>query len=519
MARLLEQLIARDPAREALVDDVGSTTWAELNRRVDRLVHALRERGLEPGSRVALLSGNRREFYEVLLACLHGAWTLVPVNWHLAPEEVAYVLDDAGAGAVVADGRFARLAADAVAMASARPRARALVVVGPAGDGFEAYEEVLAAAAAGEPADQAAGSVMYYTSGTTGHPKGVRYTAAEVGGSIDELAASVVRLPIALGVPSEGTTLVCGPAYHSAQLAFSQFPLLHGSRLVATHGFDAASVLNLLARHQVTNVHLVPTQFVRLLGLPDEQRAAFDPSALVQVFHGAAPCPPDVKRRMIEWWGPRITEYYGATETGFMSMASSQEWLARPGTVGRPTPTMEVAVVTDDGKVLGPGEEGQLWFRSRVGADFAYHNAPQKTEGAHLDGMMSVGDIGWADEEGYLYLSDRKIDMIISGGVNIYPAEIEGVLASHPSVQDVAVFGVPNDEFGEEVKAVVQPSAAAPAGPELAEALTAYAREHLAGFKVPRSVDFVDALPRTETGKLQKRILREPYWAGSGRRI
>ena len=517
MARLLAHLVTRDPARVALVDDVGSTTWEELDHRVDRLVHALRARGLESGDRVALVSGNRRELYEVLLACLHGAWTLVPVNWHLAAEEVAYVLDDAGAAAVVADGRFARLAADAVALASG-PR-RALLVVGPAADGFEAYEEVVASAAAGEPDGQAAGSVMYYTSGTTGHPKGVRYTASEVGGSIDELAESVVRLPIGLGIPSEGTTLVCGPAYHSAQLAFSQFPLLHGSRVVTTHGFDAASVLDLLTRHQITNVHLVPTQLIRLLGLADEVRAAFDPSALVQVFHGAAPCPPEVKRRMIEWWGPRITEYYGATETGFLSMASSQEWVERPGTVGRPTPTMEVAVVGDDGAILGPREEGQLWFRSRVGADFAYHNAPQKTDGAHLHGMMSVGDIGWADEEGYLYLSDRKIDMIISGGVNIYPAEIEGVLAAHPSVEDVAVFGVPNDEFGEEVKAVVQPTASASGSPELAEALTDYARQHLAGFKVPRSVDFVDALPRTETGKLQKRILREPYWAGSGRRI
>jgi long-chain acyl-CoA synthetase len=286
------------------------------------------------------------------------------------------------------------------------------------------------------------------------------------------------------------------------------------------HKFDPAEALAIIDGRRVTNTHLVPTQFVRLLRLPDDVKAGFTGESLRIVWHGAAPCPPEVKRRMIEWWGPKITEYYGATEGGVVSLCSSEEWLARPGTVGRPLPTCEVTIRDEQGAEVPTGTPGTIWIRSRTGQDFEYHNDPAKTAGAHLEpGVFTMGDVGFLDADGYLYLSDRKIDMIISGGVNIYPAEIEGVLAAHPAVRDAAVFGVPDEEFGEAVKAVVELHDGVADDEALRTELARHCRAHLAGYKVPRSFDVVDALPRHPTGKLYKRLLRDPYWAATGRAI
>jgi long-chain acyl-CoA synthetase len=323
-----------------------------------------------------------------------------------------------------------------------------------------------------------------------------------------------------LGMPEAGRTLLVGPVYHSAQWAFSFLPLLAGNAVVMRHGFDAEETLDLIDDHEITNIHLVPTQFVRLLRVDEERRERFDGSSLQAVWHGAAPCSPDTKRAMIAWWGEKISEYYGSTESAIISTISAAEWLERPGSLGQPLPNLEVRVVKEDGSVAAAGESGQLYFRNQMGTDFEYHKDPEKTKAAHLEpGVFSVGDIGYLDPDGYLYMSDRKIDMIISGGVNIYPAEIEGVLVAHSSVADAAVFGIPNEEFGEEVKAAVELLPGFSASEELAETLRAHCRDHLAGYKTPRSVDFEDELPRHPTGKLYKRILRDRYWEGHARKI
>jgi long-chain acyl-CoA synthetase len=509
MALLTKKLLARDHRadRPALIDASGSTSWSELDERVNRLIDVLRSHGVQPGERIALLAGNRREVFEVLLAVAHSGIQVVPINWHFAADEVAYVVADSDSKLLILDPAYVDQAG---------------AVHLPTLSFGASYEQALAAASPGEPDEQSMGGVMFYTSGTTGRPKGVRNTAFASGVSpevYELMAAGMVNM----GFPADGVTLLCGPHYHSAQWAFSFFPLIGGSSVVLQHRFVPEETLRLIDEHQVTNIHLVPTQFVRLLRVEPAQRSAFDGGSLHLVLHGAAPCSPEVKRQMIEWWGPKITEYYGATEGGVVSMISADEWLAKPGSVGKPSPTMEVRIVAEDERgdvTVGAGEEGVIHVRNLMGMDFEYLNEPGKTAEAHRQpGFFTLGDIGFVDADGYLFLSDRMIDMIISGGVNIYPAEIEGVLAGHPAVLDVAVFGVPDDEFGEQVKAAVQLAPGVAWGATVAEQLAAYARERLAGYKVPRSFDVVEQMPRSEAGKLLKRRLRSPYWEGSGRTI
>ena len=510
MALLLTKLIQRDDrAHEpAVIDASGVTSWSELNDRVDRLIHVWRAHGVQPGERVALLSGNRREVFEVLMAAAHSGVMVVPINWHFAADEVSYVVDDSDSKLLILDPAYADQAAG---------------VHIPTLSFGSSYEQALADAPAGEPAEQSMGGVMFYTSGTTGRPKGVRNTAFATGVTpevYELMAAGMVNL----GFPPDGRTLLCGPHYHSAQWAFTFFPMIGGSSVVMQHRFVPEETLQLIDEHAVTNVHLVPTQFVRLLRVDPERRAAFRGDSLELVLHGAAPCSPDVKRQMIEWWGPKVVEYYGATEGGVVSVISAEEWLAKPGSVGKPMATMEVRIVPegDDGTAgeAGPGDEGVIHVRNLMGMDFEYLNEPGKTAEAHRQpGFFTLGDIGYLDADGYLYLSDRKIDMIISGGVNIYPAEIEGVLAAHPAIIDVAVFGVPDEEFGEQVKAAVQLADGVTWTSELEADLTHLAREKLAGYKVPRSFDVVEHMPRSEAGKLLKRQLKAPYWEQRGRMI
>jgi long-chain acyl-CoA synthetase len=522
MAELIAKIAARKPDEPALVDETGETTWAQLDERTNRLVNALRAAGLEQGDTIAVLCGNRRELFEVTAAYAHAGWVGVPINWHWTAEELAYVVDDADAKALVVDGRFLDTAVEAAAEHPERlARCPVRVAIADrAPEGFERYEELLAGAGPDEPADQCMGGPMFYTSGTTGFPKGVRSTLSQTGAPVATLELVAGLFEGTLQIPRDGVTLLEGPAYHSAQYVFSVFPLILGGTVVMRHRFDPAELLELVDRHRVTNIHLVPTQFIRMLKLPDEVRAAFDGSSLVTVMHGAAPCPVDTKRRMLEWWGPKITEYYGGTEGGFISMISGEEWLAHPGSLGKALGTVELTIVDDEGAVCGPNEPGQIYFRSLLGTDFEYHKAPEKTAAAHREpGVGTLGDIGYVDDEGYLFLSDRKIDMIISGGVNIYPAEIEGVLVTHPAVADAAVFGIPNDEMGEEVKAAVELVDGVEPSDALGAELVAHVREHLAGYKAPRSIDFEEQLPRHPTGKLYKRLLRDPYWEGTGRSI
>ncbi len=518
MADITKKHAAARGSEIAVIDEFRTETWAELDDATNRLVNGLRDAGLGSGDTIAILCGNRIENFEIQAAGGHAGLFMVPVNWHWTAEELAYVLEDSDSKALFVDERYADIAVDAVGRLEKRLLLQA--VIGGEAEGFTSYAELLSSSSPDEPADQTLGGPMFYTSGTTGFPKGVRTSTIQPGMPANLMELVAAGLLAALHLPEGGTTLLCGPLYHSAQWAWSLLPLLAGSRCVMQHKFDAGEALDLIDEHGVTNVHLVPTQFIRLLKLDDARRDAFDGSSLACVWHGAAPCSPQVKREMIDWLGPKIWEYYGGTEGGIISVISSEEWLERPGSVGKVLPSYEVVILDDDGNQVPTGASGQIWFKNLMGTDFEYHNAPEKTASAHrAGGYGTLGDIGFLDEAGYLFLSDRKIDMIISGGVNIYPAEIEGVLVTHPAVRDAAVFGIPHDEMGEEVKAAVELTPGNEPSEALERDLIRHVRDHLAGYKAPRSVDFEAALPRHPTGKLYKRLLRDPYWADTGRSL
>jgi long-chain acyl-CoA synthetase len=504
----------------ALADDTGTRTWAEFDARVNRLIHSFRAAGVGSGDTIAVISGNCNEWFETAFACANSGVTFIPVNWHLVASEIAYVLGDSGSKAVVVGHQFADEVTKALDDERSTAVELALVIGAPATDRFQNFDDFVAAGSPDEPEQQSFGGPMFYTSGTTGNPKGVRGTLANMPPDSDPAIWQLIGAGFSNLVDGNARTVLCGPFYHSAQWAYSFLPMITGSATVMQHKYDSAGVLELIDNYRATNIHLVPTQMKRLVDLPDDVKASFDGSSLQFVIHGAAPCPPVVKQAMIDWWGPVISEYYGSTEGSVITMIDSNEWMAKGGSVGKPLDGMEIIVVGEDGQRLGPNESGTLYFRNAMGMDFEYHNAPEKTADSHLEpGVFTTGDVGYLDDDGYLWLSDRKIDMIISGGVNIYPAEIEGVLGGHPMVGDVAVIGVPNEDFGEEVKAIVVANDGVTADDDLASTLGAHCREHLAGYKRPRSFEFVGALPRTGTGKIQKAKLRGPYWEGQDRKI
>jgi long-chain acyl-CoA synthetase len=369
------------------------------------------------------------------------------------------------------------------------------------------------------PHDGPAGGNMIYTSGTTGRPKGVQRARAS---TLAAALAAQRAYAHAIACDGSGPHLVTGPLYHAAPLMYAVYDQACGAPVVVMPRWEERAALRLLAEREIHHTHLVPTMFVRLLTrVPEEERRAFQAPALHTVLHGAAPIAPNVKRQMIEWWGPILYEYWGGTEGGVTTFLSSAEWLAHPGSVGRAVPHYEVFAVDEAGRRLPPGEEGALYARhARTPQVFAYHGDAGKTAGAFLDPMThTLGDIGRVDADGWVYLSDRRANLIISGGVNIYPAEIEAVLQEHPAVADVGVFGIPDEEWGEQVKAAIELQPGHEPGPELERAILAFARERLAGYKVPRSIDFERELPRTPAGKLAVRRLRDPYWEGRERRI
>ena len=504
----------------ALADDTGTRTWAELDERVNRLIHSFRAAGITAGDTIAVVAGNCNEWFETAFACANAGITYVPVNWHSVANEIAYTLHDSGSKAFIVGHHFLEQATKALADERTNGVTLALVIGAESTGPFRSFDDFVEAGSADEPTEQSFGGPMFYTSGTTGNPKGVRGSLASMPPGADPAIWQLIGAGFANLVEGDGRTVLCGPVYHSAQWAYSFLPMMTGSATIMQHKYDSAEVLRLIDEHAATNVHLVPTQMKRLVDLPDDVKQRFDGSSLQLVLHGAAPCPPRVKQQMIDWWGPKITEYYGSTEGSVISLITSAEWMAKGGSVGRPQANVEVIVVGDDGARVGPNESGTLYFRNASGADFEYHNAPEKTASVHLEpGVFTTGDVGYLDDDGYLWLSDRKIDMIISGGVNIYPAEIEGVLGGHPLVADVAVIGVPNEEFGEEVKAVVVAADGVAGDDELRATLAAHCRELLAGYKVPRSYDFVAELPRTGTGKIQKAKIRQPFWEGQSRAI
>lgn len=519
MAALIQPFAESAPDDAALTDEFGTSSWQEFNSRVNQLIHALREVGLKNGDAFAVLSGNRREYFEAFTAAAHGGWLLVPINWHLVAEEVAYVLADSDSKVLLVDARFSELG-EATLQCKESPTLSAMLVIGGDAEGFLNYDSFIKHADESEPDDQLLGGPMFYTSGTTGKPKGVKSGLSQTGAPVETLKMIGEGLSGMLSMPKGGRSLLVGPVYHSAQWAFSFLPLLAGSSVVMRHHFDAQETLSLIDQYEITNIHLVPTQFIRMIRLEENLKQQFQGKSLSIVWHGAAPCPPDIKNEMIKWWGPIISEYYGSTEGSIVTTVNSEDWLARPGTLGKPTAIMEVMVIKEDGSAAETGESGQIYVKNIMGSDFEYHNDPDKTKKAHLEpGVFTFGDIGYLDEDGYLFMSDRKIDMIISGGVNIYPAEIESVLISHPAVMDAAIFGIPNEEFGEEVKGAVELIAGVVASDVLQEELIAHCKEHLARFKAPKSIDFEETLPRHPTGKLLKRLLRDKYWQDAGRNI
>jgi fatty-acyl-CoA synthase len=482
-------------------------TYAELDDRSTRFARALRARGIQPGDHIAIVMENNRAYLEVAWAAQRSGLHYTAINSHLHASEVQYVLDDCGATALVSSAAMADVIAGL-------HLTRIAIRVSADGElrGFESYEKVLAAVPSGSLDDEQEGREMLYSSGTTGRPKGVR--KERPGTSFGDPAAAPVQ--IAQGIAHYGigpgkVYLSPAPLYHSAPLVYSMSVHRLGGTVVVMERFDPAECLELIERHRVTHSQFVPTMFTRLLRLPEDVRASADLSSLEMAVHAAAPCPVAVKRQMIEWWGPILFEYYAGTEDIGSTAITAQEWLEHPGSVGRPM--NECHIVAEDGTELPPGEPGLVYFAG--GRPFEYHNDPAKTASIVNDkGWRTLGDIGYLDEDGYLYLTDRQAHMIISGGVNVYPQEAENVLLSHPAVLDVAVIGVPDPEMGEAVKAVVEPTDPDAVGPELAEEILAFCRSELATYKCPRSVDFVDELPRDPNGKLYKRRLRERYWEG-----
>ncbi|MDX1649021.1 MAG: AMP-binding protein, partial [Myxococcota bacterium] len=429
---------------------------------------------------------------------------LTPVNWHLTGGEVSYVVDDCEAKAFLADARFADVAREA---AAAAPRARERLAIGGPIEGFGDYDEALAGEQAHDLEDPALGGTMLYTSGTTGRPKGVYRRRPP------RSALTAVLLESAAFRPGEDLALCTGPLYHAAPLALNLvLPLASGVAVHLMDRWDARETLRLAAELGATHTHMVPTMFHRLLALPEEERRAHDLSRLRWVLHGAAPCPVHVKRAMIAWLGPVLYEYYAATEGGAFFI-DSHAWLRKPGSVGRLDGRQEVQVQDAEGRALPPGEVGTVYVRAppRDQGRFEYFKAPEKTASAYRGDFFTMGDHGYVDEEGYLFLTGRSAELVITGGVNVYPAEVDAVLLMHPAVADAAAIGVPDEEWGEQVKAVVRPADGVAPSDALAAEIVAFCRARLAHYKCPRSVDFSDELPRLPTGKIQRHVLRQRY--------
>ncbi|OBH66269.1 acyl-CoA synthetase [Mycobacterium colombiense] len=498
------------PQSPALVTDGGAISFGELHARCLRVAAALHQVGLRPGDGVALVLPNRPEFFEITWGAQLSGLYYTPVNTHFLPDEVAYVIDDSDAKAVFVDASMPELAAH-IREANAAVIAH-IAVGGPLPD-WRCYADALAAAGDAPPASD--GSEMLYSSGTTGRPKAVRRPLPVDGNG--SWAQSVLEMALIhkYGMGPSSVYLSPAPLYHAAGVNYTMAANRVGAASILMRKFDAETVLRLIETHRVTHAQFVPTMFVRMLKLPAAIRERYDVSSLRCVIHAAAPCPVDVKHRMMEWFGPIIHEYYGGTEGFAGTTIGPQDWLAHPGSVG--IPMAPVHVVGEDGQELPVGESGELYFEG--GPDFEYFKDPAKTASVYNDrGWRSLGDMGYVDRDGFLYLTDRSTFMIVSGGVNIYPQEVENLLVMHPKLVDAAVFGVPNEEFGEEVKAVVQPADGVVPGPELAAELVEYCRAHLAGYKCPRTVEF-DTLPRDPNGKLYKRRIRDRYWQGRVSRI
>jgi long-chain acyl-CoA synthetase len=480
--------------------------------------------GVEPGDTVALVLRNDFPFFEASYAAqLLGAYC-VPVNWHGKAPEIGYVLRDSAAKVIVAHAdllpQIQPVLPDGVTLLVVPTPLEIAAAYNIAADqcrapaGARTWDEWLAGCI--PLANPGAGglSSMIYTSGTTGHPKGVKRLNLDA--QFLQLAALAAREVLGFEPDKPVRTVITGPLYHATPNFYGLYAVRDGALAILQPRFDAEELLQLIEEYRITHFHAVPTMFVRLLHLPEEVRKRYDVSSLVRVVHGAAPCPPHVKQAMLDWWGPVITEYYGATETGFVTFHTAEEALRKPGSVGRALSGATIKVYDEDGRELPPGGIGEVYVWLEGSPDFTYHGKPDQRRDIERNGLVSVGDVGYLDGEGYLFLCDRKRDMVISGGVNIYPAEIEAALLTLPGVRDCAVFGIPHEEFGEQLCAYIEPERDA----ALDEAsVRAHLAERLADFKVPRVIRFETGLPREDSGKIMKRKLRDAYWEATGRRI
>ena len=492
-----------------------SVTFRELDDRSRRLASLWREAGLGPGDVVALFMENNIRYHEVYWAAVRSGMYLCAVNKYLTAEEATYIVNDSGAKAFVTSAALADVVADMVGHIPNCPLR--LAVDGPVA-GCDVYETAIAAASNEAAAHEQLGDFMNYSSGTTGRPKGIKRPLT--GRAFIEPSNLDGLCKMLYGFDTETTYLSPAPLYHSAPLAFTASVHSLGGTVVIMEKFDPKESLKLIEQHKVTHSQWVPTMFVKMLKLDPVDHLGHDLSSHTVAVHAAAPCPIEVKRQMLDWWGPIICEYYGGTELNGMTFCNSAEWLAHPGTVGKPI-LGKLHICDEAGVEVANATPGVVFFE-REEMPFRYHNDPGKTDSArHPDHPLwtKLGDVGYVDDDGYLYLTDRESFMIMSGGVNIYPQEIEDCIVMHPKVADVAVFGVPNEMMGEEVKAVVQLAPGVEGSDALANEILEHAKLHIAAYKVPRSVDFVTELPRLETGKLYKRLLRDRYWGNHTSKI
>jgi acyl-CoA synthetase (AMP-forming)/AMP-acid ligase II len=495
------------PTASAVVNThTGATlSWADLDAQSNQVAQLLYDRGLRPGDHVALLMENHLDYFPISWGALRAGLYLTCINRYLTAEEAAYIVNDSNSQAL-----FTSSALDTTqALLAAIPDCKHKFSKGDS-PGYENYATAMAEQPTTALAEQPMGDTMLYSSGTTGHPKGIKRPLT--GKSITEGIPGVERVN-PYGIDDNTRYLSPAPLYHAAPFGYCMRTLSLGGTVYMMERFDPEESLNNIERFKITHSQWVPTMFVRMLKLDQDVLDRYDLSSHRCAIHAAAPCPVEIKQQMMRWWGPILWEYYAGTERNGSTVIGPKEWLAHPGSVGR-AQSGTLRICDEDGNELPPGQAGMVYFE-QPNRPFEYHNAPEKTSGAthpQHPGWTSLGDVGYVDEEGYLYLTDRKAFMIISGGVNIYPREIEDTLILHEQVQDVAVFGVPNPEFGEEVKAVVEVMPGVTADAELAADIEAFARAHLASYKIPRSIEFIDELPRLPTGKLYKRVLRDKYW-------
>ena len=504
MPTITDHAIATPDKPAFIMGSTGETvTFGELDAVANQVAQLLRASGVQPGQHIAMMMKNCREFMEIMFGCMRAGVVFTPISTPLKKDETAYIINNCRPQLFIASASLADVAAEAAAQA---PALEHCFIVGGERSGFVDWHSTLALQSSEPIVDQSLGVPMLYSSGTTGKPKGV-FRAPE---NIDLDAPHPLKLAGAYyGFNTDTIYLSPAPLYHAAPLHYNTLNLIQGGTSVIMERFDPEQALALIERHKATHSQWVPVMFIRMLKLPEEVRSKYDVSSMQRAIHAAAPCPIDIKRQMIEWWGPVICEYYSSSEGVGFTLIDSEDWLNHPGSVGRPL-TGIPKILDDDLQELPVGEVGQIYFAEV--ARFEYFDEPGKTEEAFdARGWGTVGDMGYLDDEGYLYLTDRKNFMIITGGVNVYPAEIEGLLVTHPKVADVAVFGIPNEEFGEEVKAVVQLMDHKDASTETAEDLTIWMKDRLASLKVPRSIDFMEQLPRMDNGKLYKRHLMDTY--------